>query len=236
MKVVFLSSLSFFFFCCIGFSQPGIRLPSQADIVKFKINGITIQITINGSIYKENYYFDAEGRDTAFYKNGVTQWSKRYEKDKRGRVSKWIQYDSAGFEEWRGLYSYNKDGSFSVSKGYHTTEEYDSKGRLQMEFLMDGGQHLFIYDSIGQLKKIESRPGLDGYDQYSAEYIYSKNGQLREVEIIYPQFQVTELKEFLYDPKGILLRITSSECGYNNQREKWTTYTDVYDYSYTFRQ
>jgi hypothetical protein len=220
--------------------QTGIDFPlSKSDLVKHKISKITITTTESPD-YVMDYYLDNNGNDTALYIKGKLLSVIKYNRNKYGRVIERISYDSNRLEETKGTYSYKSNGSYSIKLSYKKygsisqTEEYNHEGKIQSEFLMDGGQHIFKYDSIGRLTKIEYMPGLDGYDNYVAEYTYQDSALLQHKKVIHRRmpgpYEYSE--EYFYDSKGLLVKSEKTVThSYDNEKEFYTK-----AYSYTFRK
>jgi len=240
IKIFVLSNLLAIYF--LGNTQslrPTIDFPlSKADLIKSQITKITIEDSENPS-YMMDYYLDKDGNDTALYINGSLRWMKKYYKGKSGKMVKWIQYDSSRLEESNGVYTYQKDDSYTIEIDYKPYgiikqyETYDKQNKIVEEFLMDGGQHPFKYDSLSRLSKIEYLPGLDGYDCYSAEYNYNENSQLHYKKVIRMMpgpYEYSE--EYFYNNNGLLVKSERTVIhSYDNEKEFYTT-----RYSYTFRK
>jgi YD repeat-containing protein len=212
--------------------------PSKEEILKFKISKITIRSSEDSDAVKE-YYFDEEGNDTALYIDGKLSWNKKYEKNKQAKIIKSIQYDFSGHKLFTSNYDYEDDGTYRIA---HTnekyqlidlTEVYDKTGRIQRELLNDGGQHIYKYDSIDRLSRIDSEPGFEDYNQFTSEYTYYDNNLLSSVKTIYTMNSVTLcefLQKFFYDTKGLLLKITETTI-YNLDREKGIS-NAIYSYRF----
>ena len=150
-KIEFLVTLiSFFQFNAFSQSDSGIEAgfqPSKDLIIKFKV--ARLGIIDSATNYRWDYYFDKYGNDTALYVNDKLKWLKKYERNKQGRISKVIQYDSSRIIERIGAFVYENNGSYTITrteekyKIISQTEEYNSKGKIQIEYLMDGGRHFF---------------------------------------------------------------------------------------------
>ena len=238
-KIEFLVTLiSFFQFNAFSQSDSGIEAgfqPSKDLIIKFKV--ARLGIIDSATNYRWDYYFDKYGNDTALYVNDKLKWVKKYERNKQGRISKVIQYDSSRIIERIGAFVYENNGSYTITrteekyKIISQTEEYNSKGKIQIEYLMDGGRHFFKYDSMERLSRIDSDPGLDGYDYYIAEYAYNPDGFLISLKTKNFLFSHETFEKCYYDEKGLLIRVEGTVIyRYDEQKDFYTRI-----YTYTFR-
>jgi YD repeat-containing protein len=184
-----------------------------------------------------DYYLDNNGNDTALYINGKMLWVTKYHRNKYGRILKWINYDSSRLEQANGSYMYEKDGSYTIKldhKPYgiiNQYETYNKQNKIVEEFLMDGGRHVFKYDSLNRLSRIEYIPGLDGYDNYVAEYMY--NNELLQFKKVIRRmpgpYEYSE--EYFYDSKELLVKSERTVTHSYDEKEFYTI-----TYSYTFRK
>lgn len=234
--------LSYFFLIhFIGSSQSWkLNIGFQAsteNIKKFKIAKITIKSTATPNKNHE-YYFDNNGNDTASYIGGILFYIRNYVIDKQGKIIEWLESDSNRIPKIKATYSYKNDGSYAISITHPkykqiilSTVNYTPTGKIQNEILMDGGQHIYKYDSLGKLLEISSKPGSDRYDQYTAEYTYNSNNTLISIRTVYHTDKYETLEKFYYNDKRILIK-SETIVSYQSKKEK-SVYTITY--SYVFR-
>jgi hypothetical protein len=239
MRAAYLLILTSFYFKAASQLNPGFGTgfqPSKDIIVKFKIDKVTIKY-MDTSNFKWDYYFDINGNDTALYTNNRLSWMKKYEKDKQGKIIRWIQYDSTRDTQYAADYTYELDGSYTVNitdekyKVRIHSQTFNKRDKIESEFLMDGGQHIYKYDSLDRLSRIDSKPGLDGYNQYAADYNYNSNGILISVKTVFFLLKKEVLNKFYYSQKGLLIKSEAIETSSYDDK-KWI-HTTIY--SYIFR-
>jgi hypothetical protein len=200
---------------------------SKQDIINLKIKKISISYS-NSYNGQTEYFFDEKGNDTGLCSNGRLIWTKKYQKDKLERLTKMIQVDSNRVEKVAAIYTYESDGSYCVD---YTNMEYNvhsgaecfnKEGKIQQEFLNDGGRRIFLYDSLGRVKEIRSEPGLDNLDLFNAEYHYNMEGELDSVKISYSRLNYTEILDNIsFNKEGLLLKTRTTRT-YN-----WDNVTEI---------
>lgn len=223
------------FICLIAISQsnPGLAPTfylSQESIIKNDISELIIEY--NDST-KWHYYFDNYGNDTALCLNDKILWTKKYERNNQGRIISWVQIDSNSIKEYSAEYSYANDDSYLVKiteEAYGTpwlSLSFNNRSEIQYEFLTDGCQHFYKYDSVGKLIKMDYQPGLCKFGVYTLEYYY--NGDIPiALRMIDKYFRYESLENYYYDNCGLLIR-SETTITYDFDKEK-----DFYIATYTY--
>ena len=238
-KVEFLLILiSFFQFNAFSQSDPGMWTgfqPSKDVIIKFKIARLGIKDSATN--YRWDYYFDKYGHDSAMYTNDKLSWTKKYVRNKEGKIIKYTRYDSNHVVEYVANYKYSNDGTYSISFNDYKyvveiiTQDYNKKGQILAEFITSGTQHFYKYDSAGKLLGMNFIPGLCAFGLFESENYYDANNILVSVKTIYYPFRYEVLEKFFYDNKGLLIKSDVTVFYPRDEKEFNTS-----NYTYFFRK
>ncbi|MEO6253648.1 MAG: hypothetical protein ABIO79_10095 [Ferruginibacter sp.] len=184
-----------------------------AGIKKLKIKKIIVE-TVEEDDHetkksKTEYFYDANGNDTALYFEGIRNWYKRIEYDARQRPASITRFSNDGTQTNKTVFTYSPDGSFiavenDIQYGFSTTDVFDKKGSQLTHSIPDGSIHKYMYNSKGQLTKIFAVTKKDAV-KFSREYRYNSAGKVIATKNKGEYFFNTTYE---YDKKGLLKKAT----------------------------
>ena len=208
------------------------QLPAAPEIKEKKIKKITKKSKYENSdvVSVTEWYYNANGDDTATYDDGIRRSYKIILYDAKQRIHSIKQYSAGGNETDETIYTYKPDGSFKTVNtdkqfGLKNTSEYDTKGSQKNRTIPDGSIYQFVYNTKGQLIKQYSIPKNRGI-KFSKAYTYNAAGKLTASENTgdYPFSSRYE-----YDAGGLLKKVANTSVGDDNKKEVSIEY---YEYKY----
>ena len=177
MKRVIILTLPFFI-SLISFSQF-----ERSDIIERKIRSVTktryvMRDTANKEVIQT--FFSRAGDDSVTYYDGVLTFRFVATKDKDGKVSKLVRYDSQNREDEWHTYKYNKNGSYSIeimaqAAGTISLAKYDKKNLCMEEEVESSYTLVYVRNGNGKTEKILSKVK-DNKTETIAVFYFDKNG------------------------------------------------------------
>ncbi|MEN8905040.1 MAG: DUF6531 domain-containing protein, partial [Clostridiales bacterium] len=146
--------------------------------------------------YKKSGYLD-----NITYPNGV---KREYEFNYAADITKAITYSKDGNIMDELEYKYDEYGNKinKIENGINTQYKYDNLNFLTEEILEDGQTQKYIYDSLGNITKIENLK--NGTIEKVKNFKYNNSSQLDEI------VEGNFVKNFNYDKRGNLKEITEN--------------------------
>ena len=177
MKRVIILTLPFFI-SLISFSQF-----ERSDIIERKIRSVTkTRYSMRDTANKEviQTFFSRAGDDSVTYYDGVLTFRFVATKDKDGKVSKLVRYDSQNREDEWHTYKYNKNGSYSIeimaqAAGTISLAKYDKKNLCMEEEVESSYTLVYVRNGNGKTEKILSK-AKDNKTETIAVFYFDKNG------------------------------------------------------------
>ena len=177
MKRVIILTLPFFI-SLISFSQF-----ERSDIIERKIRSVTkTRFLFTDTTNKEviQTFFSRAGDDSVTYYDGVLTFRFVATKDKDGKVSKLVRYDSQNREDEWHTYKYNKNGSYSIeimaqAAGTISLAKYDKKNLCMEEEVESSYTLVYVRNTNGKTEKILSKAN-DNKTETIAVFYFDKNG------------------------------------------------------------
>ena len=167
-----------FFISLISFSQF-----ERSDIIERKIRSVTktryvMRDTANKEVIQT--FFSRAGDDSVTYYDGVLTFRFVATKDKDGKVSKLVRYDSQNLEDEWHTYKYNKNGSYSIeimaqAAGTISLAKYDKKNLCMEEEVESSYTLVYVRNGNGKTEKILSKVK-DNKTETIAVFYFDKNG------------------------------------------------------------
>ena len=177
MKRVIILTLPFFI-SLISFSQF-----ERSDIIERKIRSVRkTRFLSTDTANKEviQTFFSRAGDDSVTYYDGVLTFRFVATKDKDGKVSKLVRYDSQNREDEWHTYKYNKNGSYSIeimaqAAGTISLAKYDKKNLCMEEEVESSYTLVYVRNGNGKTEKILSKVK-DNKTETIAVFYFDKNG------------------------------------------------------------
>ncbi len=204
------------------------QMPTEKEIKAKKIKKITIFGKEKGaeSNTKTEYYYDAEGNDTARYDEGQRSSYKIIEYNTKRKPVKITDYAPDGKETGVTTYTYKADGSSAATFtdthfGMKNTYQYDKNGKILQFSIPDGSVVKYIYNSKGLLTKQYSIPSNGGV-KYTTIYTYNAKNKM---VLSKRTGDYASTGKYEYDKStGLLIKTESISPEYSS--------TSTYEYSY----
>ena len=167
-----------FFISVISFSQF-----ERSDIIEKKISSVTkTRYLMTDTANKEviQTFFSRAGDDSVTYYDGVLTFRFVATKDKDGKVSKLVRYDSRNREDEWHTYKYNKNGSYSIEIKAHgagtiSLAKYDKKNLCMEEEVESSYTLVYVRNANGKTEKILSKKK-DNKTETIAAFYFDKSG------------------------------------------------------------
>ena len=167
-----------FFISVISFSQF-----ERSDIIEKKISSVTkTRYLMTDTANKEviQTFFSRAGDDSVTYYDGVLTFRFVATKDKDGKVSKLVRYDSRNREDEWHTYKYNKNGSYSIEIKAHgagtiSLAKYDKKNLCMEEEVESSYTLVYVRNANGKTEKILSKKK-DNKTETIAVFYFDKSG------------------------------------------------------------
>jgi|GEM_PF-1614649 len=226
------SYIALLLFSCIA-DTAFAQVPEAAEIKNNKIKKITTRYDGYADVgpVTQEYYYDENGYDTAFYDQGIRNYYKTIGYNRKLQPLMIKKYFPSGTEMETITYSYKPDGSYitlSVDKqfGMKVTDTYDTRGHLLSHTIPDGTVWKYVYNAKGQLTSSYSIP-VQGEKKTSRQYTYNAKGKI--ISSLNKEGFLSR-SVYKYNEKGLLSEIITTAVG-GASKEKSVT-TQKYEYSY----
>jgi YD repeat-containing protein len=184
---------------------------TSREIKKLKIGRVVKLSQTKGkeAVQKNETWYDENGNDTAEYNNGELYRRAKYEYNQKGQVLSRIRYDAAGHETETAIYTYNPDGTCTVSntdKSFGMTEltYCDKEGRTIKTVSPDNSQRIYTYDSNRRLAKVKSKESDNGGVVVDIKYFYNPKGRLIK-EVSKGDYKWTTV--YIYNTGGLVSKV-----------------------------
>ena len=177
MKQVIFFAVSFFIYTT-SFSQF-----ERSDIIERKISSVTKTRYYTSDTTKKEVtqtFFSRAGDDSIIYYNGALGFRYVATKDKDGKVSKLVRYDSRNNEDEWHMYKYNRNGSYSIEIVAHgagtiSLAKYDKRNLCMEEEIESSYTLVYVRNTNGKTEKILSKEK-NNKTETIAVFYFDKNG------------------------------------------------------------
>jgi len=178
MKPLLVYEALFFFVSINCFSQI-----ERADIIERKIKSVKKTFYENGDTankYVIQSFYSRAGDDSLEFYNGELSFKFIATYNESGKVSKLVRVDSKNGEDEFHMYTYNKNGSYSIeiiAKGAGTISlaKFDKSNLCMEEEIESSYTLVYVRNAKGKTEKILSKEK-DNKTETIAVFYFDKNG------------------------------------------------------------